>query len=118
MQMSVHVFFFFFFFFFFFPDGATALHLAVAGEHEDLVNYLLGVPGINLNIRDKQGQTPLYIAVSSGLKSIALALAEAGADIEGDPDTDPAPAPSGGGGGGHLDDEIDAAFQVIFEMFS
>jgi ankyrin repeat protein len=80
------------------------VHIAVEEQNEKLLQYLITEPGVNLNVRDSSGQTPLYLAVSAGLKSLALMLAENGADIEGQDD---APPPETG-----LDDEIDAAFQV------
>jgi hypothetical protein len=80
------------------------VHIAVEEQNEKLLQYLITEPGVNLNLRDGQGQTPLYLAVSAGLKGIALMLAENGADIEGADE----PAESGG-----LDDEIDAAFQDL-----
>ncbi len=109
--------FFFFFFFFFFgfsftffcsQDGRTVVHIAVEEQNEKLLQYLITEPGVNLNLRDGQGQTPLYLAVSAGLKGIALMLAENGADIEGVEE----PEANAGGAGG-LDDEIDAAFQDL-----
>ncbi|KAL3511407.1 hypothetical protein ACH5RR_030808 [Cinchona calisaya] len=41
-------------------DGRTALHMAVIENvHSDLVELLMSVTGINLNIRDADGNTPL-----------------------------------------------------------
>lgn len=83
-------------------------------QDEKMLQYLITEPGVNLNLKDGDGQTPLYVAVSSGFKGIALLLAENGADIEGEDD-----GYEGGGddnmttAGGHLDDEIDAAFQDL-----
>lgn len=41
-------------------DGRTALHMAVVENiHSDLVELLMSIHGINLNIRDNNGMTPL-----------------------------------------------------------
>ncbi|CAA2986295.1 ankyrin-1-like [Olea europaea subsp. europaea] len=43
-------------------DGRTALHLAIIGNvHSELVELLMTVRGINVNIRDRDGTTPLDI---------------------------------------------------------
>lgn len=102
------------------------MHIAVQTQNEALLQYLVSEPGVNLNKKDALGQTvrgtrvwgrgadasaqPLYIAVSSGFKSMALLLAEHGADIEGEEEVQAA-APRESAAG--LDDEIDAAFQDL-----
>ncbi|GER29549.1 ankyrin repeat-containing protein [Striga asiatica] len=41
-------------------NGRTALHLAITGNiHSDLVELLMTAPGIDVNIRDSSGMTPL-----------------------------------------------------------
>ncbi|GFP84944.1 putative ankyrin repeat protein rf_0381 [Phtheirospermum japonicum] len=43
-------------------DGRTALHLAITGNvHSDLVELLMTIRGIDVNIRDNNGMTPLDI---------------------------------------------------------
>lgn len=43
-------------------NGRTALHIAVSGNiQSSLVEVLMTVPSIDLNIRDDDGMTPLYI---------------------------------------------------------
>ncbi len=88
------------------------MHIAVEEQNEKLLQYLITEPGVNLNLKDGQGQTPLYLAVAGGLKGIALMLAENGADIEGE-DEAPPQKTERASVGGKLDDEIDAAFQDL-----
>ncbi len=45
--------------------GTTALHLAV-NDNEEVVHLLLNTPGIDINIRDNNGVTPLIEALSIG----------------------------------------------------
>ncbi|KAL3629114.1 hypothetical protein CASFOL_026336 [Castilleja foliolosa] len=43
-------------------DGRTALHLAITGNvHSDLVELLMTIRGIDVNIRDNSGMTPLDV---------------------------------------------------------
>lgn len=55
-------------------SGATALHLAVWEQDKDRVQSLLGAPTINPNIKDKDGNTPLDIALSQddGMSAICM----------------------------------------------
>ncbi len=41
--------------------GRTPMHLAVVAERYDLMNAIIGAPGIDLNIRDNDGSTPLSL---------------------------------------------------------
>lgn len=56
------------------------LHLACLYNQENVVKALLAVNGINVNLQDGSGKTPLYIAVDKGHHKIVRALLEKGAD--------------------------------------
>ncbi|KAK6540808.1 hypothetical protein TWF694_008197 [Orbilia ellipsospora] len=56
---------------------------AASRGREDVVRLLLEVSTINPNARNRDGQTPLYIAAQHGNKEIAALLLENGADKEG-----------------------------------
>jgi ankyrin repeat protein len=46
-------------------DGETALHIAVGRiGNPDIISALLAIDGINVNIQDEEGQTPLHCFVS------------------------------------------------------
>ena len=63
--------------------GMSALHWAVDTGFPSVVNALLGIPGININIKDVHGRTPLQLAFT-GLwynVKIVTALIEHGADF-------------------------------------
>ncbi|KAL5716415.1 hypothetical protein ACHQM5_018110 [Ranunculus cassubicifolius] len=58
-------------------DKRNFLHLAIKFEHENLVKLILDLPSISDNIlngQDINGDTPLHIATSKGLESMALPL--------------------------------------------
>ncbi|RYP80927.1 hypothetical protein DL769_002205 [Monosporascus sp. CRB-8-3] len=57
-------------------DGYTPLHLATSVGRADVVRKLLNVPGIRLDLADRQGRTALTLATYWGMKSIALVLIE------------------------------------------
>ncbi|XP_070515069.1 ankyrin repeat domain-containing protein 17 isoform X3 [Cardiocondyla obscurior] len=59
----------------------TALTLACAGGHEDLVELLLS-RGSNIEHRDKKGFTPLILAATAGHQKVVEILLNHGADIE------------------------------------
>ncbi|XP_062525122.1 ankyrin repeat domain-containing protein 17 isoform X10 [Bombyx mori] len=59
----------------------TALTLACAGGHEDLVELLLS-RGADIEHRDKKGFTPLILAATAGHEKIVEILLNHGADIE------------------------------------
>jgi hypothetical protein len=70
----------------------TALHHGAHNGSYDVVEELLKVPGINVNVQDKLGYTPLYLAVSgrnnpSGTMEILL-KANADPAITSFPDDD------------------------------
>lgn len=61
--------------------GRNALHLASKKNADiSIVNYLLN-EGCTINVCDKDGNTPLHIAVKNNYKDIGNALLSAGADI-------------------------------------
>lgn len=59
----------------------TALTLACAGGHEDLVSLLLN-RGAHLEHRDKKGFTPLMLAATAGHAGVVDILLSHGADLE------------------------------------
>ncbi|XP_065353147.1 ankyrin repeat domain-containing protein 17 isoform X5 [Cloeon dipterum] len=59
----------------------TALTLACAGGHEDLVELLLS-RGANIEHRDKKGFTPLILAATAGHEKVVKILLDHHADIE------------------------------------
>lgn len=54
--------------------GATALIQATIGNREDIVKFLLTVPGIDVNVYEKNRQTALNIAARDGHKNIVALL--------------------------------------------
>lgn len=63
----------------------TALTIACAGGHDDLVKLLLA-RGSNIEHRDKKGCTPLILAATAGHTSTCHILLDYGADIEAQSD--------------------------------
>ncbi|XP_046405893.1 uncharacterized protein LOC124170897 isoform X3 [Ischnura elegans] len=59
----------------------TALTLACAGGHDELVELLLS-RGADIEHRDKKGFTPLILAATAGHEKVVDALLKHGADIE------------------------------------
>ncbi|MEO0536744.1 MAG: glutaminase A [Cyanobacteria bacterium P01_A01_bin.123] len=59
-------------------DNRTPLHLAAAGGHKNVVQFLLE-HGANANVTDRWGCTPLNDAEQQGHKAVAAILQEAGA---------------------------------------
>lgn len=70
-------------------SGNTALHHAIianrnnAGEVPEVITDLLAAPGINLELANSEGFTPLMLAAKSGRLKIARALLDAGASTSG-----------------------------------
>ena len=60
--------------------GDTQLHMAIGRDDEAAVNRLLQHPGIDINITDKDGKTPLQRAITKGNKKIIEKLLTNGAN--------------------------------------
>ncbi len=61
------------------PDGTTALHWAVVGDHLEIVQALLEA-GAKPNVRNVYGRTPLAVALDHANEPLTLALLKSGAD--------------------------------------
>ena len=59
----------------------TALHIAAHFGYYDIVDALINAPNVNINVRNKDGDTPLHAAVELGREQSARLLINAGADI-------------------------------------
>ncbi|MBU1740442.1 MAG: ankyrin repeat domain-containing protein, partial [Proteobacteria bacterium] len=59
--------------------GRTALHLAAAGDHHALADYLIK-KGASVFVRDKAGLTPLHLAAGQGHPDLVRLLLQRGAD--------------------------------------
>lgn len=62
-------------------DGDTALHIATRARELDWVGFLLG-KGADVNIGDKQGDTPLIAAARMGFDSAARTFIAVGAKVD------------------------------------
>ena len=61
------------------PDGATALHWAVYGDHAELAALLIDA-GADVAVRNRAGMTPLVLAAETGSAGMVERLLDAGAD--------------------------------------
>lgn len=61
-------------------EGITLLHYAVARNSPSIVNLFLTCPGVNVNILDMNGNTPLRYAYAASNDAIIDMLLSAGAD--------------------------------------
>ncbi|WP_158706848.1 ankyrin repeat domain-containing protein [Candidatus Phycorickettsia trachydisci] len=59
--------------------GTSPLHCAATRGHEDVIEFLLSQPNININPRDDQGQTALHLAAEKGYLNVIKLLMNAGA---------------------------------------
>ncbi len=62
-------------------DGRTPLHVAVIGDHKELVEYLIR-EGANIDALDKEGRTPLLNAIMLKKPELAHSLIKLGADVK------------------------------------
>ncbi len=63
-------------------DGQTPLHLAARAGRMRVVTFLLGVPGMNLVVRDSNGNSALHYAAIRGHGGMVRMLIEAGAEVD------------------------------------
>ncbi|ORZ34859.1 ankyrin repeat-containing domain protein, partial [Catenaria anguillulae PL171] len=56
--------------------GWAPLHIAAAKNQRLVVDYLLGRPGIDVNLVNEKGMTPLMVASAKGLTGIVRVLLE------------------------------------------
>lgn len=59
----------------------TPLVAAIEMKRPDIVDYLLSLPGIDLNARGSSGQTPLHAACAGGEVALARRLLRSGAKV-------------------------------------
>jgi hypothetical protein len=55
-------------------DGFTALHFATRWNRPAVADYLIWLEAVNVNQRDRWGQTPLHVAAAAGHLELADAL--------------------------------------------
>lgn len=60
--------------------GLGLIHWAADRNQLDVLRILLGLPGLNINLQDSEGQTALHYAASCGHKDCLELLLEKGAD--------------------------------------
>ncbi|XP_067656244.1 serine/threonine-protein phosphatase 6 regulatory ankyrin repeat subunit B-like [Haliotis asinina] len=62
-------------------DGRHILHSAAAGGHVDMVEYILSQSIVDINIRNKEGVTPVMTAAGRGRREVYDLLVAKGADV-------------------------------------
>ncbi|MCA9796202.1 MAG: ankyrin repeat domain-containing protein [Candidatus Eremiobacteraeota bacterium] len=66
--------------------GETGLHAAARAGMDQLVAAMVAAKKVDINVKDKQGRTPMYLAAVLGVKGnpdkVVAALIAAGADID------------------------------------
>ncbi|KAJ1364062.1 hypothetical protein KIN20_024059 [Parelaphostrongylus tenuis] len=60
--------------------GATPLHRAASQGHDRIVHMLLAQPNIRVDVKDSEGNTPLFVACEEDREDAAIALVRKGAD--------------------------------------
>ncbi len=59
-------------------DNESLLHVAVKQSAQEVIEYLCGYDGIEINITNFSGETPLHIAAKKGNIDIVKILVEVG----------------------------------------
>lgn len=62
--------------------GDTPLHICAQTGHLTLLDYLLSTPALNVNLQNRRGETPLFIATERDRLNIVSALLAAGASTD------------------------------------
>ncbi|OQR81487.1 kinase [Thraustotheca clavata] len=52
-------------------DGDTLLHSAIRAQSEDIIDLVLNIPGVNISTCNREGVTPLILAIKLGYRKIA-----------------------------------------------
>lgn len=60
-------------------EGTPALIIATKNEYTDIVEFILSIPGVDVNIVDGNGETALQVAKLLGNETLALLLLRHGA---------------------------------------
>jgi len=63
-------------------EGRTALHIAAEFGKDEILSFLIGQPGVDVNVEDKHGVTPLLRAILNQQEKSVFVLIEAGANPE------------------------------------
>lgn len=63
------------------PTGQTALHLALRADSASVVEALLAAPGIDVNVENSSGETPLMMAALKGQLERCQQLLARGAEV-------------------------------------
>ena len=63
-------------------EGAQRLLRECTSNRMVHVTRLLAVDGVDVNVRDPEGRTPLHVAAEHGVATVVEALVEAGGDVE------------------------------------
>ena len=58
-----------------------ALHIAIREEHEEVAMKLLSIEGVDVNICNADGETPLVTALENDMLKVAHELISMGADV-------------------------------------
>jgi ankyrin repeat protein len=60
----------------------SLLHTAAKAGHTDMINFLIYDCEVNVNIKNKYGETPLHYAAQKGLRDTVRLLISNGADVK------------------------------------
>lgn len=61
--------------------GMTALHIAVSKNYSNIVQVLLERPGIDINVKDNTGKTPIFYALEKGNNCLSLLFSHPEIDV-------------------------------------